>query len=255
MIRNIGVFKIMKLKTQILELLYPERVPMEQLEHVVDKVIPLVDELIRQAEIKPADDSVQSLPQVVRASPRVPENIQNVIDKSTEPSILNPVENKQISYDEEQESSTTVTKKTFNRTEVDKLKFKFIQLSPVPEETDEWAKKTLKDVKYSKSPDGSVFIIRGKNNSRIPTTWDYLHDFFNSLPDVVRIGNIEGIGKHKAITLCKFYVQHPNSDCRIEKHGYANYLIKEEVRVNNITTTESRAWEAERNRYGIEVEE
>jgi hypothetical protein len=241
------------IKTQILELLYPENVPVGRVEHVAINVIPLVDKLIRQAELEPAENKVQ-LPQVVRAPPHVPGNIQNVIDKSGESAdIVNPVENKQIFYDEEPE--ITITKTTFNRTEVDKLKFNFIQLSPVPEETDEWTKTTLKDVKYSKSPDGSEFIIRGKNNSRIPTTWDYLNDFFNSLPDVVRISNIENLGKHKAVTLCEFYKQHPNFDCDIEKYGYSNYIVKKEVTVNNITTTESRAWEAERNRYGIEVED
>ena len=256
MIRNIGVFEIMTLlKTQILKLLYPENVPVERVEHVAINVIPLVDKLIRQAEIEPVENKVQSLPQVVK----VPENIKNVINKSNEVSnILNPVENKQVFYDEEpeeQEPATTVTKTTFNRTEVDKIKFNFVQLSPSPEETDEWTKTILKDVKYSKSPDGSEFIIRGKNNSKISTTWDYLNEFFNSLPDVVRINNIEGLGKHKSITLSKFYEQHPNFDCDVEKHGYSNYIVKEEVRVNNTTTAESGAWEAERNRYGIEVEE
>lgn len=81
---------------------------------------------------------------------------------------------------------------------------------------------------------GDDIFIRG-DSCTINTSWEYLKEFFDCLPDETVLMRVEGMNKKKLSTLFKFYEAHPNWSCHVEKSNGVNVFMKDEVRVNSVT--------------------
>lgn len=81
---------------------------------------------------------------------------------------------------------------------------------------------------------GDDIFIRGESCT-ISTSWEYLKEFFDYLPDETVLMRVEGMNKKKLATLFKFYEAHPNFMCHVEKVCNVNVFKKDDVRVNAVT--------------------
>ena len=81
---------------------------------------------------------------------------------------------------------------------------------------------------------GDDVFIRG-GSCTISTSWEYLKEFFDCLPDETVLMRVEGMNKKKLSALFKFYEAHPNWSCHVEKNNGVNVFMKDEVRVNSVT--------------------
>jgi len=112
---------------------------------------------------------------------------------------------------------------------------------------DTWTENQFGNCQYFKNDD--LLVIKGES-SRIDTTWTYLCDFFNSLPDEITIAHIEGLNKKKLQTLTRFYEAHPNFTCHIEKVAGSNILVKEEINVSTVTNGHTDTGTVDPDTYG-----
>ena len=91
---------------------------------------------------------------------------------------------------------------------------------------DEWKPSSIKNCTHFKK--GNNLIIKGES-SRLDTNWDYLCEFFDALPDETLVRTIPGLNVKKRTALAKFYESHPNFSCHIEKRNGSNSLVKDEA--------------------------
>lgn len=195
--------------TEILKILYPYKVQPEDVCEVYENVIPQIQKLIDGVDLGYNQSKTDQVGVATLLSDipihlpcEIPDSAKSTSEKQTIPDDKTPEHHFTFKEDEKREVDDTWTESEFdNRTH-----FK----------------------------NGQNMVIKGES-SRIDTTWDYLNEFFNSLPDETVLVNIEGLGKKKRVTLARFYVAHPNFSCHIDKKGYSNVLVKDEVRVNSPT--------------------
>lgn len=81
---------------------------------------------------------------------------------------------------------------------------------------------------------GDDIFIRGESCT-ISTSWEYLKEFFDYLPDETVLMRVEGMNKKKLATLFRFFESHPNWSCHVEKSNGVNVFMKDEVRLNTNT--------------------
>lgn len=103
----------------------------------------------------------------------------------------------------------------------------------------------LEGLMYGKQ--GDAITIRTSTGKHLNTTWSYLVDFYDSLPDVTRYGQITGIDKHKRLVLMSFYNAHVNFNCKIvpDPLRKSKMLVKEAVSVRTETAPMERNIEVE----------
>jgi len=103
----------------------------------------------------------------------------------------------------------------------------------------------LEDLMYGKQ--GDAITIRTATGKHLNTSWNYLVDFYDRLPDVTRYGQITGIDKHKRLVLMSFYEAHVNFKCKIVPDSLrkSKMLIKEDVSVKTDTAPMERNIEVE----------
>lgn len=201
---------------KIVQALFPYGVNTEEIRPIYETILPAVKELIERAETLRRQTNERA--------------------KATEP-VMPP----RPQYDNDDISTPDETPHVVTCVPEGVLDDK---AAPYFKETDKhtidatWNESTYGDSTHLKN-DGNV-VIKGKY-FRIDTTWDYLKQFYDELPDQVHVKTLAGINTKKATALLKFYEDHPNFSCHIEKVGGSNALIKDEVYVNNSTHVDSDA--------------
>lgn len=93
----------------------------------------------------------------------------------------------------------------------------------------------INNLKYGRN--GNQITIRTPTSKYLNSTWDYLVDFYERLPDIIKFTQITGINKDKRFVLTSFYESHVNFNCKIiaDPDGRTKQLVKEPVIVNNDT--------------------
>lgn len=186
--------------TQILKILYPDNVPVECVNHVSTTVIPMVGSLV--------DMVMQDEP--VRIIPDTPKPV-TVLEKFNVPHEVKVIPNKKVDYP------------VFKETEKHDI-------------TSEWKETTFGGKSKHTRNNGDIAIIAP--SCRVDTTWDYLKEYFDSLPDETVINDLPGLGIIKYRTITNFYSYHPGFHCHIEMKNKFNVLIKDEVIINQDTNVD-----------------
>ena len=200
--------------TQILEVLYPNVIPTSEFGFVATAILPDIKKLvdmvdtpqIHEVQLEESKYSVQC------TSAPLPENLE---PKTS----AHDIKHGELIGIENKKDVVTCYNQTFTEHE-----------------------KHLVDDSWSVSSYGGSAYVKKSNNIQIKgdgclvnTSWEYLNDYYQSLPDVNAIIHIDGLNKKKQKTLAKFYEDHPNFQCHVGKHDGLNSLIKDEVHVNTQT--------------------
>jgi len=198
-------------QTEILKILYPDRIRPEDLCEVYENVRPHIQNLIdgvdlgyhctKTIELKHVDVIADMEWTRNEDSPIQDERIQDVVTQKRPMSVDN-ISLHTFTEDDKHEIDTSWTELQFG-----------------------------KGTHYRRD---DTLVIKGES-SRIDTTWSYLNEFFNSLSEETIIRNVDGLNKKKQKTLFKFYVSHPNFACHIDKNNNTNVFKKDEVRLNTNT--------------------
>lgn len=200
-----------KKATQILKILYPDRIRPEDLCEVYETVIPQIQNLIDGVDLGYHSEKLIEL-----------KHVEAVMDTPWMRDDDSPIPGERI--------PDVVTQK--HPMSVDNIPLHTFTEEDKHEIDAEWTESAYSDCTYFKN--GPSIVIKG-DSSRIDTTWDYLNAFFDSLQDETIIKNIDGLNKKKQATLARFYAAHPNFSCHVDKKGYTNVLVKDEVRLNTNT--------------------
>jgi len=178
---------------QILKVLYPNRIEPDDFFEVYENVIPQIQKLIDGVALGyPSEKLIENTLQPVQHH-----TLDNIIPESVP-------DKQEIQIDE---STTCIP--TFE----EELKH---------DVDDSWKLIGYNDSEHLKNDDD--IRIKG-NDCIIDTTWAYLSGYFNLLPDVTKIIDITGLNKKKQVTLAKFYQDHPNFHCHINKVDGVNVQL------------------------------
>ena len=202
--------------TQILEILYPDAIPIKHVEETAEKIkhiTPIINNLVVFVD---SDKSIYTIgaPSALKMSDKIADE--------------KPGHKKEIKSDED-----------------DKKDKRFIESERYLVD-ESWREIGYNESVHMKKDD--CIRIKG-DGCQIDTTWQYLNDYYQSLPDTVAIIHIDGLNKKKQKTLAKFYEDHPNFQCHIDKFGGLNSLIKDEVHVS-VKTTHDDAGTVDPEHYG-----
>lgn len=201
----------MSKQTSILKILYPSGVKAEDICEVYETVLPKIRRLLDGVAIgynKPPEPFTTIPDHVVE-----PITVESTSD-------ISPQEIQVETVSEPDEDIETQSGDLHS----------FVE-TPKHENTDGWHEEEYNKCNYLRNGD-DIVIRRG--DSRIDTTWSYLCDFFEDLPDEVKMNAITMSGVKRA-ALVEFYEAHPNFACEICKVGVSKVLKKEDVRVNPAT--------------------
>ena len=193
--------------TQILKILYPDRIRPEDLCEVYETVIPQIQKLIDGVDLGYHSEKL-----IER------EHVEAVVDTSWMRD--EPVHDADVVTQKRPMSVDDIPLHTFTEEEKHEIDAAWTELQ------------FGKGMHYRK---GDALVIKGES-SRVDTTWSYLTVFFNSLPDETIIRDVGELNKKKQKTLFKFYESHPNFACHIDKVNNTNVFVKDEVCVNTNTT-------------------
>ena len=182
---------------QILKVLYPNRIEPEDFFEVYENVIPQIQKLIDGVALGYHSEKLIEL-----------KDVEAVADTS---------------WMHDEPAHNTVPEKQAIQPFEEELKHNV---------DDSWELIGYNDSEHLKN--GDDIRIKG-NGCIIDTTWEYLSSYFNLLPDVIKIIDITGLNKKKQVTLAKFYQDHPNFHCHINKVDGVNSIVKDEVRLNTNT--------------------
>jgi len=186
--------------TEILKIMYPDGVPTDEIPYFVLHDIPEVEKLIgvdkriavMEEAATPLFTKPKHIPQVVKAPIEEPEEpLDYVVIGPLTPIPLKKPEIEPDIVDKGLEQKTFEFKESLGQKE-DKT----------------WEKTKYEHTSTAKK--GNVFIIHGKQQSRVNTTWSGLNEFYNSLPEMTKISTITGISVAKSAILCEFFVDHQN---------------------------------------------
>lgn len=193
--------------TQILKILYPDRIEPEDLCEVYENIIPQIQKLIDGVDL-----GYHSAKLIER------EHVEAVVDTSWMHG--KPVHDADVVTQKQPMSVDDIPLHTFTEEDKHEIDAAWTELQ------------FGKGMHYRK---GDALVIKGES-SRVDTAWSYLTVFFNSLPDETIIRDVGGLNKKKQKTLFNFYASHPNFSCHIDKVNNTNVFMKDEVCVNTNTT-------------------
>jgi len=222
--------------TQILKILYPDRIEPEDFFEVYENVIPKIQKLISGVDL-----GYHTTKLIER------EHVDAVVDTSWMRDRSEIGIEKSIDVGAEHPKKTESDKDDKNNNAVKNLaSFEYVEDQKYIVD-DTWTENQYNDCQDFKK--GELLVIKGES-SRVDTTWTYLCDFFNSLPDEIAITHIEGLNKKKLQTLTRFYEAHPNFTCHIEKVAGSNILFKEEIRVGTVINGHNDTGTVDPDTYG-----
>ena len=129
--------------------------------------------------------------------------------------------------------------------DVQKITTDFVETEEKPFPAEECKSTTRTGVYYCKKED--TITLRKKRDS-VTTTWDYLNNYFHSLPDKFGIDDIGGLNRKKQGIVFDFYEGHANFPCfpqNSSTQGNPRILIKDQISANVTTAPMQRVIDVE----------